>query len=130
MSLLIQMQYAAIGYVSHGTKIAFTRVRNGNLNICVMVVDGGNKKRLTDHPARDYEPSWSPDGSKIAFSSRSDGEKIVHIAVMDADGKNRLKLEDHATQPSWFPDGKEIGCVSFRDGTREIYVIGADKRGR
>ena len=95
MSLLIQMQYAAIGYASRGTKIAFTCVRNGNLDICVMVGDGGNKKRLTDHPARDYEPSWSPDGTKIAFSSSPDGEMIVHIAVMDADGRNRVKLEDH-----------------------------------
>ena len=54
------------------------------------------------------EPAWSPDRTKIAFSSSSDGEMIVHIGVMDADGKNRLKFEDHATQPSWSPDGQRL----------------------
>ena len=60
-------------------------------------------------------PDWSPDGQKIAFSV-DDWED--HIAVMDADGKNREKLENQARYPSWSPDGKQIAFVSSRDGAQ------------
>ena len=113
-----------------GTKIAFVSNRNGGFDqIYLMDADGKNPIRLTDAVWNDY-PAWSPDGKKIAFSSSPDGKKIVHIAVMDADGKNRVKLEHHAMQPSWSPDGKKIAYVSLTDGVEEIYVIGANKRGR
>ncbi len=63
VSLFIQMQIAANGYASRGTKIAFTCVGvDGNRDICVMDGDGGNEVRLTEDPARDEGPSWSPDG--------------------------------------------------------------------
>ena len=42
-----------------------------------------------------YDPDWSPDGRKIAFSVDADWKKdewLDHIAVMDADGGNREKL--------------------------------------
>ena len=113
-----------------GTKIAFVSNRNGGFDqIYLMDDDGKNPIRLTGAVWNDY-PAWSPDGKKIAFSSSPDGKKIVHIAVMDADGNNRVKLEHHAMQPSWSPDGKEIAYVSLTDGVEEIYVIGANKRGR
>ena len=113
-----------------GTKIAFVSNQNvGFDQIYLMDADAKNPIRLTDTVKDDY-PAWSPDGKKIAFSSSTDGKKIVHIAVMDADGKNRVKLEHHAMQPSWSPDGKRIAYVSLTDGVEEVYVIGANKRGR
>ena len=48
--------------------IAFTSDReNGNFDIYVMNADGSGQTRLTDDPADDFNPSWSPDGGKIAF---------------------------------------------------------------
>ena len=43
--------------------------RDGYWQIYVMDADGKNQTRLTDHPATDWNPSWSPDGQRIAFSS-------------------------------------------------------------
>ena len=162
---------------SNTGRIVFTSRRDGNNEIYVMDADGGNQENLTNHPAYDGQPDWSPDGTKIAFVSRRDGvsqiyvmdsdgknpirlthgprwkrdpdwspgeqkiaftvypdlekkEKLNHIAVMDADGNNRVKHEDHAMEPSWSPDGGGIAFTSQRDDWNwDIYVIGADRRG-
>ena len=51
-------------------QIAFVSDRDGNSEIYVMDANGKNQRRLTNNPASDYSPSWSPDGKRIAFVSR------------------------------------------------------------
>ena len=97
-----------------------------------MDADGKNPIRLTDGPRRKEDPDWSPDGQKIAFTVNPDRHKeewLDHIAVMDADGNNRVMHENHGREPSWSPDGQQIAFVSWRHGSHEIYVIGADRQG-
>ena len=74
-------------------RIVFTSLRDGNAEIYVMDAGGGNQENLTNHPAYDGEPDWSPDGTKIAFVSDRNGDRI-QIYVMDADGKNPISLTD------------------------------------
>ena len=50
-------------------RIAFSSDRNGDAEIYVMDADGSNQTRLTNIPNYDSRPSWSPDGSRIAFYS-------------------------------------------------------------
>ena len=79
--------------------------------------DGSNLRRLTDHPADDRFPSWSPDGQYIAFDSNRDGDWGIY--VMGSDGSNPHRLTDHSadyTSPSWSPDGRYISFKSNRDG--------------
>ena len=52
-----------------GTRIAFQRRKEQNLDIWVMGADGSNPVQLTDHPEPDYLPSWTPDGARITFTS-------------------------------------------------------------
>jgi dipeptidyl aminopeptidase/acylaminoacyl peptidase len=55
--------------------------------IYVMNSDGTNQTRLTNNSATDYEPTFSPDGSKIAFTSNRDGNDEIY--VMNSDGTNQ-----------------------------------------
>ena len=82
---------------------------------------------LSNHPDNDGFPSWSPDGTRIAFVSDRDGPNEVY--VMGADGSNPINLSNHPAiddHPSWSPDGTRIAFFSNRDGNAEIYVMGAD----
>ena len=124
-------------------QIAFSSNRDGHVRngfptheIYVMDADGGNQRRLTNNPASDHSPSWSPDGKRIAFISDRDGHPsripgwfTAEIYVMDADGSNPQNLTNHPAddrEPSWSPDGKRIAFMSYRDENNEIYVMDAD----
>lgn len=83
-------------------KIVFQSDRDGDWEIYVMNADGTNPSRLTNNPAGDYRPAWSPDGRYITFhSNRDDGTEIY---VMNADGKNPIRLTNNSAsdyRPAW-----------------------------
>jgi len=98
-------------------------------DIYVMNADGREQKRLTNDPAFDGSPCWSPDGKKIAFISQRDGK--YEIYVMNADGSEQTRLTNSPGYGlersfSWSPDGKKIVFDSHTDGNNEIYVMNAD----
>jgi Tol biopolymer transport system component len=87
--------------------------------------DGKNLKRLTDAPGYDAEGSYSPDGTRIVFTSFRDGDGEIYI--MDADGKNPRRIthaKGYDGGPFFSPDGKRIIYRSDRKGNDllQIYV--------
>jgi Tol biopolymer transport system component len=123
---------ASFDVVTPGTgTIAFVSARDGNSEIYVMNEDGSGQVDLTNNPANDNDPVWSPDGSKIAFISIRDGN--LEIYVMNADGSGQVKLTNNLApddNPAWSPDGSKIAFYSYRDGNGEIYVMNADGSGQ
>jgi Tol biopolymer transport system component len=107
-----------------GGRIAFTSDRdmNGdcffhdctgwNGEIYVMNADGSDPKRLTDDPGDDASPTWSPDGTRIAFSALrnveggvDDPSENYEIFVMNADGSDLVQLTNNTSwdwQPDWY----------------------------
>jgi hypothetical protein len=80
-----------------------------------MDADGSNQTRLTQDPAGDWSPAWSPDGSRIVFQSDRDGNADIY--VMHADGSNQTRLTRHAAgdwSAAWSPDGNRIAFESGR----------------
>jgi TolB protein len=119
----------ATSTVTNPGRISFVSNRDGNSEIYAMnAATGTDLLRLTDNPADDILPSWSPDGQKIAFASTRDGN--YEIYAMNADGTNPIRLTYDAPHidayPSWSPDGQKIAFASSRDGNIEIYTMNAD----
>ncbi len=88
-------------------KIAFAMFnfkRKENPDIYTACPDGSRMMRLTDNPATDESPVWSPDGQRLAFISNRSGSYQVY--VMDADGGNLTQVtKDYDNSlPKWLPD--------------------------
>ena len=133
-------------------RIAFASTRDSEaFDIYTINPNGSFPLRLTDDESGsnefqtyDFDPAWSPDGSKLAFVSNREGGSF-EIFTMNADGSNVQRLTDNAIeegQPKWSPDGTKIaftrggGCAILT--TRKfvpsddspcvpyIYVMNAD----
>ncbi len=115
-----------------GIRIVFGRCeKDGSFDVYLMNRDGSGRINLTNSPGRDDMPSWSPDGSQIAFiSSRaysSQAYSDVYIMAKDGSGVKRLTYDTALDWvPVWSPDGSQIAFLSNRDGKWKWWVMNAD----
>jgi Tol biopolymer transport system component len=117
------------GWSSDGRWLAFVPDTNGESpGIMARNPDGVNLMRLTSF--QDYGARWSPDNSKIVFTSERDGNQEIYVMNSDGSSQTRLTHNDSPDYtPSWSPDGLKLAFVSERDGNPEVYVMKADGAG-
>ncbi len=73
-----------------GRLVAFMSRRDGNWEVYVAGIEGGEVRRLTDEPGNDGLPTWSPGGRYLAFVSDRDGSWAVWVMRADGSGQRRL----------------------------------------
>ncbi len=108
----------------------------GTHQIFTMRPDGSELRRLTDMKGPSVDPSWSPDGQQIVFSSFNQHTSAgPTLFLMDANGSNIRPLldfeEEHAfplpgNNPRWSPDGKKIAfdiCINCQISTNYAIFV-------
>jgi Tol biopolymer transport system component len=114
--------------------LAFASTQNGISDIYTMHADGSGLTNLTNDPAYDGSPFWSPDGKQIAFTSDRSGSTQIHL--MDADGSNITQLTHDEGGPHfdingyipWSPDGTQLIFVNKLPEEQDwkLYVLDID----
>ena len=114
-------------------EIAFASERNGNPQIFLKDLQGGEAQQLTDIPEGACQPEWSPDGMSLLFITPCDGNEeeypgaAIFMLDMDNLGADPIPLPtvpggDY--DPSWSPDGRYIAFTSHRTTKRpRIYLM-------
>lgn len=112
-----------------GTQILFVdRTPSGTNGIYILSADGGRPRpMLADDPQNETDPSWSPDGKRIVYStcptlgasSKSD------LRILDlATGKSALiQGSDRLVTPHWSPDGKIISAMTLDSMTMKLFSV-------
>jgi TolB protein len=80
---------------------------------------------------QNYLPAWSPDGSKLAFTSNRDGNPEIYVMNKDGSGLRRMTNNPAIdVTPTWSPTGNQLAWVSDRTGNPKIYIMNADGTGQ
>ena len=117
------------GFERNGTIVyASTKSSPRNWDIFAIRADGTEQRQLTDTPANEQHPEWSPDGKKITFTR---GEVMTNfdIYLANEDGGDEVRLTEHKARDeraTWSPDGASIAFVSQRAGDVAIWLMDAD----
>ena len=114
-----------------GRELVFVSDRSGEREVYIAEIAGDsqggqltNLRNLSQHKAPDWQPAWSPDGSRVAFSSYRDDNWELYLVQVD--GTNLVRLTDDPESdfsPAWSPDGRQIVFVSRRYGDADLFVL-------
>jgi Tol biopolymer transport system component len=122
LPVIVARSVPAIAYLSQGQG-------EEGWALYLMNSDGSGRVRIGDVGAGFLSPpTWSPDGSQLAYVSESDGS--ADIWIMNNDGSNAVNLTKSETKdhsPAWSPDGEWVAFASVRDAAYwELYRMRPD----
>jgi len=112
-----------------GRTIIATRyeLRQSLKRVMVRAAEFGQMMDITDGYDGDLDPSLSPVGNLLAFSSSRTGDRHIWIAREDGSDARPLTSGDALDdRPSFSPDGSQVAFNSDRDGRRAIWIISAE----
>jgi Tol biopolymer transport system component len=108
--------------------IAYTSNQSGNFDIWVQPASpDGLRHNITDHPAQDTQPDWSPTNSTIVFRSERDGGGLFTVGVT---GGSPERLVPFGYKPRWGPDGARVLFVEsdvFNASRGRVYTVALDR---
>ena len=114
-------------------QVAFASQRTGSVQIYLINADGSDLHPITNLPEGACQPSWSPDGAKLVFTSpcqhNTDSYRESSLYLINADGSELTPLTTAPGgdfDPTWSPDGTRIAFTSLRDGHKEVYTLNVD----
>ena len=110
--------------------LVFSVRENGQEDIFAMQRGDSEPRRLTNSPADDRDPTWSPDGRSIAYVTNKDGAWEIYI--MDVLNRQQRRITfspGYVGSPSWSPDGTFIVYEAYVEDNLDIYISSVDQSG-
>jgi TolB protein len=111
--------------------IAYTVRERGQTDLWAVPVGSRDAIRITNDAADERNPQWSPDGSRLAYASRQDGNWELYVyapALEIGEGNPRRITYDLSFQanPAWSPDGAFVAYESYQGQNLDIYAVPVD----
>ena len=111
-----------VSWSPDGRRVAYAWNRDGNFDIWVQSIDGGDPTRVTSSPVDERQPAWSPDGQRLVFRSESDGGGLFTV---DVNGGPVRRIAPYGRRPAWMPDGRDVVFLDS-DSPRAAFIVAAD----
>jgi TolB protein len=122
-----------------GTTLVFASAIDGQTDLYTASFEFSDKPprlgpptRLTNSPATEADPAWSPDGKRIVYWSNASGVQNLYWVAPDGGPETRLTDgPDTDADPTWAPDGQHLAFTrTAQSAPSDIYVLALDSAGR
>ena len=109
------------------TRIVYVNRQGKNNRLVVADSDGYGEQTVLSANASIISPSWSPDGSHLAYVTFEQDHAVVYVQSLLTNQRVAVaNFRGSNSAPSWSPDGRQLAIVLTRDGGSHIYLVRPD----
>ncbi|QJD92226.1 Tol-Pal system protein TolB [Duganella dendranthematis] len=109
------------------TRIAYVKQEGRTYQLMVADADGENEQLALRSNEPIISPSWSPDGTKVAYVSFEQKKPVVYVQNLITRARTVVANEKGSNSaPAWAPSGNKLAVALSKDGHTQIYTVNAD----